>query len=487
MLKITENANPNYLATICRIGELKPIEKADRLVKTVVNGFDIVVSKDTKVGDIVVYFPVESALSEKFLSANNLYEPSQAERNSNYQEYKEILDKIETGYNAGNDEQIIEFLKNKAKSKCGFFNKHGRVRMIKLCGEYSMGFIIPVESLVKAYPETARCQWETLVGTQFNMCCDDMICKKYIPDVLENPSVPASQKQWKRSMKKLKKFDKLVPGQFEFHYDTTMLAEHIREIKPSDVVDITVKLHGASAIISRLLCNRPLTRWEKIKKFLGLNVNSTEYDNVYSSRRVIKNRYINPNQKNSFYETDVWGEVNNVLYPYLNEGMTVYGEIIGFESTGSPVQKKYDYGCRPKQWKFMPYRITTTTEYGAKFEWNVTEVLEWTTHLILNHPDLCDRIMPITLLYHGRLDELYPEIKTDENWHANILEALKNEKKFGMEELEPLCKNKVPREGIVIRINHDMLARAWKLKTKAFGLKEAIENDNGNVNIEDIS
>ena len=50
MLNISKNANPNYLATICRIEELTPIPNADRLVKTVINGYDLVISKDSKVG-----------------------------------------------------------------------------------------------------------------------------------------------------------------------------------------------------------------------------------------------------------------------------------------------------------------------------------------------------------------------------------------------------------------------------------------------------
>ena len=51
---LKDGANPNYLATICRVGETFPIEGADKLVKTVINGYDIVVPKTTKEGDIVV-------------------------------------------------------------------------------------------------------------------------------------------------------------------------------------------------------------------------------------------------------------------------------------------------------------------------------------------------------------------------------------------------------------------------------------------------
>ena len=54
-----------------------------------------------------------------------------------------------------------------------------------------------------------------------------------------------------------------------------------------------------------------------------------------------------------------------------------------------------------------------------------------------------------------------------------------------MELNEPLCKAyKVPREGIVIRIDGDTVAEAFKLKTDVFYGKEQKEIDAGNVDIE---
>ena len=90
MIKKSDKANPNYLATICRIEQVYPIENTDRLVRTVINGYDMVISKDIPVGSIVVYFPCETSISEKYLSANNLYEQSEFEKNSNAQEIKEL-------------------------------------------------------------------------------------------------------------------------------------------------------------------------------------------------------------------------------------------------------------------------------------------------------------------------------------------------------------------------------------------------------------
>jgi hypothetical protein len=56
--------------------------------------------------------------------------------------------------------------------------------------------------------------------------------------------------------------------------------------------------------MGNILCNRELSWWDKIKKFFGFKVKEVEYGNVYSSRSVIKNQYINPNA-NSYYGSDI--------------------------------------------------------------------------------------------------------------------------------------------------------------------------------------
>ena len=133
----------------------------------------------------------------------------------------------------------------------------------------------------------------------------------------------------------------------------------------------------------------------------------------------------------------------------------------------------------------MPYRITKELQDGKKYEWNVNEVKEWTERLIKDNAELKDKIEVIQILYHGRLKDLYPYIMLDEHWNENVFEALKNDKgHFGMELDEPLCKNKVPREGIVLRIDNDEVAEAFKLKTDAFYSKEQKLIDKGEIDTE---
>ena len=284
----------------------------------------------------------------------------------------------------------------------------------------------------------------------------------------------------------IRNYKKLKIKSFNDNNLTKMFQEHFKEFGPEDNIDITLKVHGTSAIFSNILCNRELSTWEKIKKFFGFTVKETEYGNVYSSRSVIKNKYINQNA-GSYYSVDVYGAVNDMLSPYIREGYTIYGEIVGYvPNTNKFIQKNHDYGCNVGEWKFMPYRITYTDEYSNKIEFEISEVDEWTRKLVYDHPELADKIMFLNIFYSGPFKDLYPDIEVNEQWHNNLLERMKNDKTlFLMEENEPLCKNKVPREGIVIRKQKDIFARAWKLKSKAHYAMECKSKDKGEVDIEE--
>ena len=70
------------------------------------------------------------------------------------------------------------------------------------------------------------------------------------------------------------------------------------------------------------------------------------------------------------------------------------------------------------------------------------------------------------------------------HWCENFIEKLANDENFFMEMNSPDCINKVPHEGIVIKID-DMKSRAWKLKCFKFINKEQELLDKGITNIED--
>lgn len=242
ILRKSEDASVNYLAVISKITDLKPIENADKLCTTVLNGFDIIVQKTTQIGDIVVFFPMESAICEKFLSANNQYGISDYEKNSNAEEVKTLMDAAMNEPDAVKAKELMD----EAKSRVGFFNKYGRVTMLKLRGVYSCGFVMPIESMEKAYPELVGIDWEALVGVDFNMVGDEVFCTKYIPRIKKHEphTNEKGSRRHRRFQKRMTKFDRIIPENFARHYETENIQKVIKEIRPTDTITVTVKLHG---------------------------------------------------------------------------------------------------------------------------------------------------------------------------------------------------------------------------------------------------
>ena len=587
ILTMSENGKSEYCCSVVRINELTPIEGSDFLAKTNILGTQIVVRKDqVSEGQIMFYAANETALNEKFLSVNNLFEIGCREKNANFQEVKAIMDDYDNNYRneadvlrnkakevkskinsftnnaarynkqikklqeelneyetgkrtaeVGRVEEInsqieekqqkiddatanamkltVEYtnsknkidelvkagkpIVDKAKELCGFFNKYGRVRCITLKGEPSFGFVFGVEEMAKYCPQIKDANIEEYLNEDFDTVNGELFVKAFVPPV--KPQNERKSRGEKRG-KKLSRFDRLVEGEFAFHYDTQQLTRNMHRFTPDTEICCSVKLHGTSEIISKLHVKEPkkiaiykwlwnkfidLTGWFRKTRFIDYNI---VYGPIYSSRTVIKNRYINKEVNSGFYSKDVWSEYGDIIYPYLDEGMTVYAEIVGYTSgCQQMIQKHYDYGCQEGENKIMFYRISTIDENGSKKEWEVNDVYEWTLKLIErmkeNNDENYKRIHPIDILYQGTLGELYPELDVSEHWNENVLEKLKKDKKhFGMEELEPLCNNEVPREGFVVRIVNDPINEAFKLKTNAFSFKEALLMDAGEVDIE---
>ena len=478
----SQDMKQEYCTSIIRIGEVKPIEGSDFLGVTLVNGIEVVVRKDAVTeGQIMFFAPQETALNLKFLSVNNQFELGEYEQNANADEVRKLKDEGKT---------------EEAKQLVGYFNKRGRVRAMKLRGIYSKGFLISPEMMAVYNPKVANLNLEELVGTDFDMVDDELFIEVYIP------FVPKKKDRSGKRGKDEPKYDRMIAGQFAFHYDTNPLAKEIAQIQPDDVVTLSVKLHGTSVILGNVLVRMPKeihTRAEWFNRMINntycaiwpylsklLQRYEEVYDLVYSSRTVIKNQYINLKKTRDFYEADVWGEYHDLLVGKIPQDMVVYGEIVGYlTDSDKMIQKDYDYGCERGTNKLMLYRVTTRNADGTRREWDVTEVQQFTKQLMTDYPELASRLHPIDILYHGTLKDLYPDLSTTEHWHENVLQAMKQDKQtLGMEQREPLCKQKVPREGIVMRKDGDAVCEAWKLKTDAFFSREQKLIDAGEVDME---
>ncbi|HNC56713.1 MAG TPA: RNA ligase family protein [Leptospiraceae bacterium] len=434
--KIYEGSS-NYTCTVVEIKNLTPIEGMNKILLTNIQGNNIVVSADTVVGEKGLFFPSECTISPLFLQYNNLFKHSHL---------------------------------NKDANKKGYFDDNGRVKALKLVKGtvISTGFYIPLNAL------DYLGKTELEVGDEFNELNGNFICKKYIPKFITQ-AVARSKND-----KLANKFAKLIPDQFRLHEDTAKLALNLHKFKPNDIIAITSKTHGTSAVFANVLINRELKWYEKLAKKLGVSVVTEEYAYITSSRKVIKSVEINDGDQNHFYDTDIWSTVGEEVAPYIEKGVTLYGEIVGFLPSGKGIQGDYDYGCLPGKHAFYVYRITYTTPQGKVIEFSWEQIKQYCK----KYPEL----KHVPEYYFGSAEDFYFRFVNTETkemssrFADDIFQFL--QKAYNMEKRCEFCANDVPAEGLVVRRDGKHTFEAYKLKAKAFLLKESEDLDKNVVDTE---
>lgn len=88
-MKIDKPINSNYAATVFAIKNIIPLDNCDNVVATTIFGFQAIVSKNTKIGDIGIAFSAETQLSDEYCYENNLYRHNDKNRDESQKGYIE--------------------------------------------------------------------------------------------------------------------------------------------------------------------------------------------------------------------------------------------------------------------------------------------------------------------------------------------------------------------------------------------------------------
>jgi hypothetical protein len=291
MISISKEANPNYLAKIVKLKDIKKHSNADKFQTVIIDFQTVITGMDAKDGDIYVYFPLECQINFEFLAQTNSF-------------------------------RDIEL--NKEKDKTGFFEKNCRVRAMKLRGEKSMGYIVPITIVEEFTGE----HLSDKVGKEFDTVGDILMLKKYVTYV--------RQPNGQRFQGKGPRISRLVENQYRLHIDTEQLKKNVFMIKPEDEISISYKLHGTSFIVGHVLGKKKLNIIEQIIKRVGAKIIDTEYDFFYGSRKVVKNEF-ETKFKNDFYDGDLWLDIKEEIKDKIPKGYTVYGECVGYTPTSKCV------------------------------------------------------------------------------------------------------------------------------------------------------
>lgn len=432
---------------VARIARVDPIPNADKIQVGYVLGEPVVVSKEHAVGDIGLFFPVDLQLSEDYVRENNLSR------------------RVEN---------------NKDKDKTGFFDENRRVRAQPFLKVKSCGLFMPLDSIAF----TGGTITSADEGLAFDELNGHKLVQKYIS---EASKVKGAANQAKTGKKNFAPF-------FAKHVDSEQFKHYAERIQKGSLLHFHAKVHGTSARMGYLPVQKPDTRpaWlqkasDIYAKFFGKEPAAPEYsyDYVLGTRNVVLK--LDEAEKEGFHGKEQFRfDVFEMVKPYLEKGMTVYGEIAGYVNDGSIMPKHsikdlkskdftkkygesitYSYGCKEHEYRFHIYRITMTTEAGTHIDWTQAQIDSWCADRGLLGPV---EVAPATI-YNGDVEALRVLVEELTERPALLTEDY----------IDPTHVS----EGIIIRVDTGKLVPDfYKSKSFAFKVMEGLEMAE---NIEDCS
>jgi RNA ligase len=385
-MKLTPPKNENYAATVVAITRIVELANCDNVVGTPLLGFQAIVGKDTQVGDLGIVFPAETQASEEYARLNNLHRHPE---------------------------------KNDDADKKGYLEDSRRIKAIKFRGQRSDCLFMPLDSLTFTGADLSQ----LAIGDTFDELNGHDICRKYqvkVNSMGHARTGAVKQKLFKRVD------EKFLPE----HYDTGNFFRNRETINAGQRIVVTQKLHGTSIRIGNTVVKRQLKLRERIAARFGVKVAMTEFDNVYGSRKVIKD--VNNPHQNHYYGSDIWSAEGARLNGLVPENFIVYGELIGWTSDFAPIQKNYTYQVPEGTAELYVYRVAFVNGQGRVTDLAWDQVKEFCLDLGLKH---------VPELWVGPMGVFEPEDFLDHKFNK--------EWGFGV----PLAKESPCDEGVCVRVD----------------------------------
>ncbi|PBC38529.1 hypothetical protein CJ179_38690 [Rhodococcus sp. ACS1] len=416
-MAIEAPVDENWAAIVTSVKAINHLKGRDFIEGLPLFGSQAIVSKGWSVGDLGVYIPALTQVSDEFAKANNLYRE------------KEL---------------------NDDPTETGYLEKNRRVRALKLGGHQSDAMFLPLKSLAFTGFDITQLK----EGDKFDHLNGVEILRKFEVKAPKDPNaVRVAQ-----ATKKFKRADaKFLPENFK----TLKLKENKNLIEDDDEIVVSIKLHGTSIRIGNTIVKRRPTWLERLAAKLGVAVRKYDYDNVYGSRRVIKD--INDPDQQHFYKEDIWTLEGRKLDGLLPQGFVVYGELIGWTPSGEEIQPSYTYDVPKGEARLYVYRVAQVNPQGVVTDLSWDQMEEFARNLGLK---------TVPVVYKGRAGDF------DESAYMNIRYADK-----GIPGALPLSDPKLPDEGVCIR-RDGLVPIVLKAKSPAFLNHESVLQDEEVVDIE---
>lgn len=370
----------SYKAIVCKIEQIKPITGADRIVCATVVGNEVVVSIQTKEGDLGVFFPEDGIFNDQFCEENRLFP---------------VLD--ENGKKIGG----------------GFFERgKSRIRAQRFKSVKSCGFWCPLDYLKYTGYDLSKLK----AGDQFDELNGIKICEKYY--------TPATL----RAQANSKKYGKKMPvcNMLAEHQDTERFIYKVSDIPKGALISFQNKRHGTSFRAIYGYQTLELNKFQKlVNKFYPIFPDKKrEY--LIGTRRVV----LLPEDENKegFHGSEAFRyKILPLIRGKIPFGYTLYGEITGWannkpimpphildKSEYKEVKNLYNspmyfsYGDIEGEMSFALYHVTFTNEDGYSIDLSWEEVKRLAQKVGIKHT----LELEPEFVYDGDKDKLIERVKS---------------------------------------------------------------------------
>lgn len=452
-----------YQATVLRIKNIRTHPNADRVLLATCEGNQVVVGIDTKEGDLGVYFPSDGVLSEDFCRSNNLFR------------------KPELNKDPG--------------AKPGMFDINCRVKAQKFRQEKSDGFFVPLTH----FDYLSKSERALLVeGFQFTHLGKTEICSKF----LNKATLHALRERQLKKSRTAK-----TSTMFKEHFDTSHFGAKTHLFGRGQYITITEKLHGTSFRVGHVLVNKKLRWIDRVAMKLGIDVKTANWEYLNGTRHTV----LEESTGTGYHDPTIREKAFALFNKNLRKGETVFGEIVGYESTGATIMPglatakvfdkkfikeygeeaakdfinrygdriEFSYGCGPKECQIYVYRITMTNEDGHSIDYSWDDVVKRCAEI---------GVKPVPFFKRITFEEIEQIVKSpdgsvDTRDVSEYFVKLVEELGEGPSSLDP----RHIKEGVCVRIEGGLDNQTYKFKNFTFKLLEGIIKESGAVDTEEAS
>lgn len=423
-----------YAGIVCTV-QIREFPGADKLALADAMGYQVILGRDVPNGALGIFFPPDGQLSHEFCYQNNLYRQGKGE--------------------------------NKTPGEFGYFDEKRRIKSLKMRGQISEGFWIPIEKLSYANIPTLT------VGTQVSTVTsrdgvEHPICNKYF-----------TQATLKKQREGIAGQQRKQNQMFAKHNDTFNIRYGWDLIKLGTPLVVTLKIHGTSGRTGLVLEDLPKKwysdGWGKwLVDKLGIPVKTQDWRLVSGTRNTVLGDVPADEYRREIHES---------FRNKLHSGEVVYYEIAGYDYS-TPIMSRHgvDLNSKGEADKFIhkQYGAVITYSYGQE---------------INSHKIYVYRITQVST-DGTAVDLSWDAVKTRcfELGVDHVPELLRTTKEAGtLEHLKTLADGpdpidaRHPREGICVRVDSPRHA-IYKFKGWTFSYLEGItKDDEGYVDLEEVS